>query len=94
MDMKNHGTVWHIDHVLPVSLFDIEKIEEQDLILPWFNLMPYPAKENIVKGNKILPEQLRFHIKKIKKYCRLKEINLPIKYLKRVRDILQCSGTP
>jgi len=51
----NYGTVWHIDHKTPVSVFNFERPDDIDFRLCWSlkNLQPLGAKENIIKGNKI-----------------------------------------
>jgi hypothetical protein len=55
MSWKNHGE-WHYDHIYPVSL---AKNEEELLKLNHYtNFQPMWAKENIIKGNKIIEKQL------------------------------------
>ena len=47
---------WHIDHIKPLSSFDMTK--ENDIIRAWSpdNLQWLSAKENLKKGNKILDD--------------------------------------
>ena len=47
-------TQWHIDHIVPVSSFDLTKIEEQERCFHYTNLQPLWAIDNIRKGNKII----------------------------------------
>lgn len=51
MNWENYGTVWHVDHIKPVSAFTEEEIRNGD---PNFyqNLQPLFAKENLQKGAK------------------------------------------
>lgn len=49
MNWNNHGTVWNIDHIKPVSKFKIENIERAN---HYTNLQPLFWRENIIKGNK------------------------------------------
>lgn len=69
-DVKKHiekrfkdGMTWesflkgeiHIDHKIPISLFNFSKPEHPDFKKCWAlsNLQPLWAKDNILKGNKI-----------------------------------------
>lgn len=50
---EDHGSLWHIDHVLPISIFD-HTIEEDKLICwNWKNISPLGRIENLVKSNKV-----------------------------------------
>lgn len=54
MSWDNYGD-WHIDHIKPVSSFNIKFIEDKELKECWSlqNLQPLWAGENIKKGAKI-----------------------------------------
>lgn len=47
--------IYHIDHILPISLFDLSKPEEEEIALHWTNLQPLFGSENNSKYNKIRP---------------------------------------
>lgn len=51
MSWDNYGK-WHIDHIKPLSLFDLTKEEELKKACNFSNLQPLWAEENIKKGNK------------------------------------------
>ena len=52
MSWDNHGE-WHIDHVLPVSSFDLSDLQQQKEAFNWLNLQPLWAEDNLKKGAKI-----------------------------------------
>lgn len=52
MTWANHGTYWHIDHVIPVSLFDFTTDDGVKACWALSNLRPLEAKANIKKNNK------------------------------------------
>jgi len=53
MTWKNHGLYgWHIDHIKPVSKFDLLDLEEQRRAFHYTNLQPLWALDNIRKSNK------------------------------------------
>jgi len=45
---------WHIDHIIPISSFDLSKDEDQKNCFHYTNLQPLWWYENIKKSNKIL----------------------------------------
>ena len=51
MTWKNYGK-WHVDHIKPLSSFDLTKSEQQILACNYKNLQPLWAKENLLKSNK------------------------------------------
>ena len=79
--LENHGTIWHIDHVIPLSKFDSNKEEEILLAFNWRNTMPLSVKENLAKNNKIIIEQIEQHYKKLINYHTENKIKLPQIYI-------------
>jgi len=53
MTWENHGTVWHIDHIIPCVSFDFNCEEDLKKCWHYTNLQPLYALENLIKGNKI-----------------------------------------
>ncbi len=55
MSWDNHGT-WHIDHIIPISLWEFSNYEDREFKQCWAlcNLQPLWAKDNLSKRNKIL----------------------------------------
>ncbi len=79
--LENHGKEWHIDHVLPISKFDLNNEDEQLLAFNWRNTMPLTAEENLSKNNKILPEQIKNHYERLKCYHEENKLDLPQVYI-------------
>jgi len=57
MNWNNHGLVgWHMDHIKPISSFDLSKEEEIKKACHYTNLQPLWYYENIKKSDKMIPE--------------------------------------
>jgi membrane-associated HD superfamily phosphohydrolase len=54
MTWENYG-VWHVDHKLPITSFDIQEIGDEEFMKCWCldNLQPMWGDENIKKSNKL-----------------------------------------
>lgn len=53
MTWDNYGSVWQIDHVLPMSRFDLTKPLEREICFGWTNLQPLRVQDNRQKSNTI-----------------------------------------
>ena len=58
MNWENHGKgrgKWHIDHIIPMSVFNFTNIRHADFKRCWAlsNLQPMWAEDNSKKGNKL-----------------------------------------
>lgn len=76
-NLDNYGKAWQIDHVVPLSKFDLDKIEEQMIAFNWRNTMPLSVKENLKKNKKIINSQIEQHYQNLKKY----NIDLPQEFI-------------
>ena len=77
----NYGKEWHIDHVIPLSKFDLKDEEQQFIAFNWRNTMPLSCKENLSKNNKILKSQIEQHLKNLVEYHKKNNIVLPQIYI-------------
>ena len=91
--IENHGKLWHIDHVIPLSKFNLENEEEQFIAFNWRNTTAVSIKENLSKNNKILRPQLEEHIIKLKNYHLENKIDLPQSFINLFAKHLD-AGTP
>jgi hypothetical protein len=79
--LENRGSEWHIDHVIPLSHFNLDNEEEQLIAFNWRNTMPLAAKENLSKNNKIIQTQIEQHYKHLIEYHTQNNIELPQKFI-------------
>lgn len=75
--MENRGTVWHIDHVIPLARFDLDDPEQQLIAFNWRNTAPLLARENLAKNKKIIPTQIEQHLTKLAEYHTKYNIEFP-----------------
>lgn len=54
MSWKNYGEGWHLDHIIPLSYFDLTDRQQFLQACNFTNIQPLWAKDNLSKGNKIL----------------------------------------
>lgn len=52
MTWANYGKRWHIDHITPVSYFDLTEPAQLALCFNWQNLRPLCSKQNVSEGNR------------------------------------------
>ena len=53
MTIENYGSVWQIDHCLPLASFNLLDENDMKKCFNWINLRPMYSKENNSKNNKI-----------------------------------------
>jgi len=55
MTWENYGkNGWHVDHIIPISFFNMEDATEQRMCFHYTNLQPLWWKENLEKSNKLI----------------------------------------
>jgi hypothetical protein len=80
-NLENRGKIWHIDHVIPLSRFNLDDKEEQMFAFNWRNTMPLSAKENLSKNAKIIKPQIEQHLEYLKRYHEEKNIEFPQNFI-------------
>ena len=61
MSWENYGTYWNIDHLIPISTFDLSNPNEVKKAFNWKNTWAMIASENFSKKNKIIDEDTAKH---------------------------------
>ncbi len=80
-NLENHGKLWHIDHVVPLSLFDLNDETQQLIAFNWRNTMPLNSKENMSKNNRISITQIKNHFDKLVDYHKENNIYFPQEFI-------------
>ena len=92
MTWKNHGTVWDVDHVIPVCKWDLKEDSQIDACFNWKNLSPSPCMVNRnKKREKINPEQVESHLRRLQEYFIENELDKDelIDYLSNYETIIK-----
>lgn len=59
MTWENYGRFgWHVDHIKPLTHYDMTDLEQQKAAFHWTNLQPLWASENSSKGNRFAGKPL------------------------------------
>jgi hypothetical protein len=69
MTWDNYGELWHADHVIPVSHFDLTNDDQKFLCWSWANTCPMYAVANMHKKNKIDTDQILKHSEAVAEYA-------------------------
>lgn len=77
MTWQNRGIEWDVDHVIPVSKWDLSNPEQTYMCYNWKNLSPLNSPKNrIEKNNMIDHDQIVQHKAQLRKYYLEKSLDL------------------
>ena len=79
MSWENYGSYWHIDHTLPVSVFDFNEDDNINICFNWKNLMPLEKYKNLSKKDKIIPLYVFHHERKLKDFSKIENVAIEVK---------------
>lgn len=75
-DMNWNNKNWQIDHIIPVSLFNLNNELERKIAFNWTNVQPLYKDENLKKYNKLRPHEYFNSIINICRFIKKYEINI------------------
>ena len=82
MTWDNHGKVWHLDHIIPISAIDFSKDENLKFAFHYRNFQPLLAKDNLIKSNNIFIP--------IESHIKLRDVDVILKNItKRLKPDLE-----
>ncbi len=58
MTWRNYATHWHLDHIVPLSAFDLTRPDQVAIACNWNNIRPLLKSENLSKGAKLTHPQV------------------------------------
>jgi hypothetical protein len=70
MSWDNYGEYWHMDHIIPIKLWDLAKEDEKLICFNWKNITPFPAIKNIKKGHSLQLHQVFFQEISVRRFCK------------------------
>jgi len=69
MSWDNRCSVWELDHVIPISKFDLQVAEHKMVCFHWCNLKPIAKTDNKRKSNKLVSGLIQEHHLFCKEYA-------------------------
>src|ERR1043165_3992977 len=73
MTKENYGSVWHLDHVIPLASFNLLDQDELYKAMIWQNLRPLTPFKNMQKSNKV--DQWLYVMQEVKAAYFIKHLN-------------------
>ncbi|AYV76036.1 MAG: putative nuclease [Terrestrivirus sp.] len=77
MNFENHGTLWHIDHIIPCKVFDLTIESEKIKCFNWSNLQPMYSKKNMSKKAKIIASDILENEENMKNFLSTTKLEIP-----------------
>jgi hypothetical protein len=89
MTLENFGSVWGIDHVVPVELFDLNNEDDLRLCYHFINIIPMFNNDNRFKGGSVHFSVILLD-NNIKKEKEKKHQNILLKLLAKCEEEILC----
>lgn len=71
MNWDNYSEFWQVDHVIPLTAFDMRYRSQQLLACHWTNVRPLEGNENRLKSNHLQLDVILEQIKKLQRFTQL-----------------------
>lgn len=81
INWENQGGDWEIDHVIPLSKFDMDNRNQFLISAHWTNLFPLPSTLNRSKYNKICTHSIKKQKYLLTYFLKMKDENISLKFL-------------
>ena len=93
IDWNNYGAYWHIDHVIPIDLWNLDDEAEKMLCFNWKNLMPLEKHANMKKGALCQPPSIFYQEQRLRLFFKENDISENLdeylnSYSKKFKDLL------
>ena len=79
--LETRENIWHIDHVIPLSHFDLSNENDIYIAFNWRNTQPLLANENLKKNNRLDIQQVADHYKKLEEFHTKTNIKIPHNFI-------------
>ena len=78
MSWDNYGTLWQIDHTIPVNLWNVKDQNEALMCFNWKNLMPLKAETNLRKASHLHPYRIFYQEQRVRDFHKKEGLADPI----------------
>ena len=76
MSWENYGDIWNIDHIIPISSFNLEDENQVKLAFNWKNTWAMYSSDNFKKKNNIINQYIHIHTNLLEKFCEINNITI------------------
>lgn len=78
LDFEEYGfDGWHMDHIIPCALFNLQNEDELKHCFHWSNIQPLNGKLNMSKQDKITKKEIEIYETKLIDFCKKNKITTP-----------------
>ena len=90
MCWENYGKYWQVDHVIPISRFDLTGEKQVNVCFNWKNIQPLTKAENMHKKANICSGEIDRHTQKLRQFFEKHNINEDLEgYLREYEEIIK-----
>jgi hypothetical protein len=86
MNWNNQSIYWQLDHIIPLSLFNLHDEHERKLAFNWTNIQPYKKQDNLQKYNKFRPVEYFNSIINVSRFINKQKLS-PVEFV-NIKDSL------
>jgi hypothetical protein len=79
---------WVVAYVIPCELF-LDGEYPKDIVLSWINIQPVSVEYSKSKHMNVDKEQMKAHLRRVKKYCKSRKITSVDTYIKTLKTLCE-----